>query len=259
LGDWLFAGRSFFNYWLKKEDQYSLQSPFAFSIYSNLIQYLDQNKTGNPAIEEFRYNLLNDLSEIQVLDLGAGSKKVPKPVRRIADITRYSTSEIKFCLLYQFFCSLTPAECVVELGTCVGISTRYLSEKTKGRLFSFEGSPEIQKVAKRNPIPDRTEFILGKIQETLPAILDQIPKVDFALVDANHTHQGTLFAFESILSKIHAKSILAIGDIHWTAEMELAWHEIKAHPKVKLTLDFYECGVVFFENPGEKQDLILDI
>lgn len=259
MGNWLFAGRSFFNYWLKKEDQYSLQSPFTFSIYSGLVQFLGENKNGDPTIEEFRKSLLKDSSSIEVLDLGAGSKKVPQPVRRITDITRYSTSGIKFCQLYQYFCSLTPADYVVELGTCVGISTRYLSVKTKGRLFTFEGSPEIQNVAKRKPNPYRTEYILGQIQETLPAFLDQIPHVDFALIDANHTYQGTLFAFESILSKIHSKSILAIGDIHWTAEMELAWHEIKAHPKVKLSLDFYECGIVLFENPGEKQDLILDI
>ena len=259
MGDWLFAARAFLKYWLKKEDRYSQQSPFVFRIYSELIESLNQNKSGNPTFESFRNSLLNDRSEIEVEDLGAGSKKVHEASRSIADITRYSTSGIKFCSLYQYFCTLTPAKHVVELGTCVGLSTRYLSLKTNGKLYSFEGSSEIQKIAKREPYPGRTEFILGQIKESLPIVLSQIPQVDFALIDANHTYDGTMFAFESMLPKTHSQSILAVGDIHWTPEMEQAWGEIKANPRVKLTMDFYECGIVFFENPGRKQDLILDI
>lgn len=254
-----FAAKAYLNYWLKKEDQFSQQSPYIFDIYGRLITFLDKKKKGNPEIEAFRNHLLNDKSKIEVLDLGAGSKKVPRPHRQVADITRFSTSGIKFCQLYQFFCDLTPSVHVIELGTCVGISTRYLNSQTKGKLFTFEGSSEIQKLAMSEPEPDRTAFILGKINETLPLVLEQIPKVDFALIDANHTHDGTMFAFNSLLCKAHPGTILAIGDIHWTAGMELAWEEIKAHPNVKLTMDFYECGIVFFEYPGKKMDLILDI
>lgn len=247
------------NYWLKKEDRFSQQSPFVFGIYSNLIEFLEYNKKGNPKIESFRSSLLKDKSKIEVLDFGAGSKKVPNSSRKISDITNYSTSGIKYAQLYQFFCSQTPAKNVIELGTCVGISTRYLSLATTGTLYSFEGSSEIQFVALRNPKSDRTEFILGQIEETLPHKLTQITSVDFALIDANHTFEGTILAFKNLIVKTHPKSIIAIGDIHWSHEMEKAWKEIKSSPEVKLTLDFFECGIVFFDFPGKKTDLILDI
>lgn len=259
LKESFFAAKAYLNYWLKKEDHYSQQSPFAFAIYSALIEFLEKNKKGDLEIETFRLSLLKDKSKIEVLDLGAGSKKVPKSVRQIADITQYSTSGIKFAQAYQFFCDQTPAKHVIELGTCVGISTRYLSKKTKGKLYTFEGSSEIQKVAMREPLPAQTSFILGQITEALPLLLGQIPKVDFALIDANHTYEGTMFAFNSLLSKAHSNSIFAIGDIHWNAGMEKAWKEIRENPQVKLTMDFYECGVAFFEYPGKKMDLILDI
>lgn len=246
-------------YWLKKEDHFSQQSPFVFDFYSRLIAFLEKNKRGNPEIEAFRNHLLRDKSKIEVLDLGAGSKKIPKLHRQVADITRFSTSGIKFAQLFQFFCSQTPAVNVIELGTCSGISTRYLSLQTKGELHTFEGSNEIQKVAMREPRPERTSFILGEINETLPLLLGQIPSVDFVLIDANHTYHGTMFAFNSLLSKVHPRTIFAIGDIHWATGMEQAWEEIKAHPQVKLTLDFYECGIVFFESPGKKTNLVLDI
>ncbi|WP_343854689.1 class I SAM-dependent methyltransferase [Algoriphagus jejuensis] len=203
--------------------------------------------------------LLGDQQNICVLDLGAGSKKVPQSLRSIAKITRYSTSGIKFAQLYQYFCSLTPAEHVLEFGTCVGIGTRYLSLATKGRLYTFEGSAEIQKVAQRAPVPKNIEFVLGPIAQTVSKVLASIPSVDFALIDANHTYEGTLETFFALLPKTHSKTIIAIGDIHWSPEMEKAWKEVQAHPAVKLTQDFFECGIIYFDYPGEKSHLILEV
>lgn len=254
-----FPGWAFLRYWLKKEDQYSQQSPFIFSIYSGLIQYLKENKKGNSEIEKFRLELLKDKSRIRVLDLGAGSKKIPQTIRSVSEITRYSTSGIKFAQLYSYFCGLTPAENVIELGTCVGISTRYLDSHTKGKVYSFEGSPEIQYVAQREPKPEHTVFILGPIEDRLPLLLSTISSIDFALIDANHTYEGTISSCEKLISKIHSKSIIAIADIHWSSEMEQAWIEIRSNTKVKLSIDFFECGLVFFDYPGEKTDLILAI
>jgi hypothetical protein len=255
----LFTIRSYFFYWLKKEDRFSQHSPFVFRIYSDLISFLEAHENGNLKIEKFREALLKDKSRIKVHDLGAGSKKIPHSVRRVSDITRFSTSSIKFANLYRYFCSLTPAENIIELGTCVGISTRYLSTKTKGILYTLEGSAEIQKVAMREPKPSNTKFILGPIAQTLPQLLSQIQKVDFALIDANHTYEGTIFAFNTLLEKANSKTIFAIADIHWSPEMEQAWIELKSKHEVKLTVDFFECGIIFFEYPGEKTDLVLEI
>jgi predicted O-methyltransferase YrrM len=259
LGNLFFSIKAFFSYWLQKEDRYSIQSSFVFNRYSDLLNFIKKNRKGNPEIEGLRKNLLNDPNQIKVLDLGAGSKKIPLPTRRVSEITRYSTSNIKFSQLYEFFCLLTPAMYVVELGTCVGISTRYISKATRGTLFTFEGSEEIQKIAKKEPFPENTEFILGEIEQTLPELLGKIPQIDFALIDANHTYRGTMQSFFTMLPKVHSESILAIGDIHWSAEMEKAWLEIQSCPQVKLTMDFFECGIVFFDNPGLKSHLILDI
>lgn len=255
----LFSIRAFITYWLKKEDRFSQQSPFVFKIYSELLSFLKANQNGDFEIEKFRESLLGNRSKVTVLDLGAGSRKIPLPQRHISQITRYSTSGIKFSQVYQFFCNLTPGGYVIELGTCVGISTRYLDKCTKGRLFTFEGSEEIQRIAKQDPVPQKTEFILGPISQTLAKVLETTPTVDFALIDANHTYMGTMQSFYSLIQKINSRSILAIGDIHWTPEMEKAWEEIKLCPQVKLTLDFFECGIVFFDYPGEKTHLILDI
>lgn len=191
-------------------------------------------------------------------DFGAGSKRVNTTRRRIADIAKYSTSNRRFAQLYQFFCSLTPAGNVLELGTCLGISSRYLSKVTLGKLYTFEGSKEIARIAQPTQGYENINLIVGELSQTLPLVLEVMQKIDFALIDATHTYEGTLSYFDQLIQKIHPKSILAIGDIHWSREMEKAWKEIKARPEVRLSLDFYECGIVFFDYPGEKTEYVLD-
>jgi predicted O-methyltransferase YrrM len=250
--------QSYLAYWLKKEDKYSLQSPLLFTLYQNLFSFIEARKAEASEIEAYRKQLLTSDEIIEVEDFGAGSKNVNTTKRRVADITKFSTSNQKFAQLYQFFCTLTPAETVLELGTCMGISSRYLSKVTQGRLYTFEGSREIARVAQPVLGYKNLHLIVGKLSQTLPEMLAELDKVDFALIDATHTYEGTLSYFEQLLSKTHHKSILAIGDIHWSRAMEKAWTEIKQRPEVKLSLDFYECGILFFDHPGEKAEYILD-
>lgn len=254
-----FSLLAYVRYWLRKEDQYSQQSPFLFKIYQGLRDYLQENPSGIISIEQLRSTFLKNTNPIQVIDLGAGSKKVPSASREIRKITQHSTSSPKFCLTYQYFCQLTPSQNVIELGTCMGLSTRYLAEVTKGRLYTFEGAPEILNAAQFESFPKHVEAILGPIEIHLPPLLSQLETVDFALIDANHTYSGTISYFTWLLPKFKDSSMCILGDIHWSAEMETAWEEIKSNPRVKLSLDFFECGVLFFDYPGEKTHRVLSL
>ena len=247
------------SYWLKKEDLYSQHSPFVFSIYNELQNYLKISHQLNGEIEEFRQKLLSDFRFIEIEDLGAGSKKINTCQRQVRQIAKYSTSNPKFSALYQYFCQLTKAEYVLELGTCLGISSRYLSKVTKGKLWTIEGSEKIWEIAQSSPKPENTSFLLGDIKKALPELLSQVPRFDFILIDANHTYEGTLKSFYRCIPHLHEKSILILGDIHWSVEMEMSWEEIKNHPSVTLTIDFFECGVVFFDYQGPKTHLVLEI
>lgn len=243
---------SYFVYWLKKEDKYSLQSPLLFNTYQSLFSFLEARKAEDLDIETYRNQLLSSNELIEVEDLGAGSKRVNTSIRKVADITKFSTSNRRFAQLYQFFCSQTAAKTVLELGTCMGISSRYLSRVTQGKLYTFEGSREIADIANPSQGFDNVNLITGELAKTLPNTLDKVDKVDFALIDATHTYNGTIMYFEQILAKSHAKTIIAIGDIHWSQEMEKAWKVITCKPEVRLSLDFYECGIVYLDSQVKK-------
>ncbi len=258
MNEKVYSFLAYLSYWLKKEDKYALQSPLLYNHYKELFKFIEERKNTDLEIEEFRNQLLQSQTLIPVLDLGAGSKKVNTPIREVAKITKYSTSNRKFAQLLQYFCTQTNGEIVIELGTCVGITTRYLNKVTKTKLLTFEASDELIKVAKGDSKLSKVKFVAGDINFTLPEELSEIKKIDFAFIDANHTYEGTMKSFKELISKTSPESIIAIGDIHWSKGMEKAWKEIQEFPEVKLSLDFYEIGVLFFQFPGEKTHLILD-
>lgn len=40
--------------------------------------------------------------------------------------------------------------------------------------------------------------------------------------------------------------MIVLDDIHWSAEMEAAWETIKQHPQVRMSIDLFFIGIVFF-------------
>ena len=50
------------------------------------------------------------------------------------------------------------------------------------------------------------------------------------------------------------ETILIFDDIHWSAEMEKAWAEIKANPSVTLTIDLFFIGLVFVRKAQKEKE-----
>lgn len=244
-------------YFLEKVDQYSIHSPFVYRFYTGLLEYKSKHSGGDPHIEAKRIGFLNNKNSYSWVDKGAGSHQIGK--KTVASICRFANSTLKYNLLYQYLCGLTDGEYVVELGGSLGINTAYLSKACKGRTYSLEGDPQLAKLASETLERTTNVYqVLGSIEETLPALIQQIPRVDFAFIDANHTEQATMENFHLLFSHLCERSIIVVGDIYWSKGMSRAWKILKDHPGVSLSLDFFECGVLFFNPELSKENYVLD-
>src|SRR5688572_1304555 len=130
----LFPFLQYLEYFIRKEDAHSLHAPFAYRVFKDLKAYCSDNLHKFPTIEQMREELLGDKRTLRIRDFGAGSHYFSSSERKISDIAKYSSSSQKQALLYQYFCSLTPAQTVVELGTGLGLNSCYLAEATAGKL-----------------------------------------------------------------------------------------------------------------------------
>ena len=159
--------------------------------------------------------------------------------------------------MYKIIAYYKPAQ-VLEMGTSLGITTCYLAAaNASANIVTMEGAPNVAQIA-RHTFSDlglnNINLIEGDFEETLPNYLNSIDSVGIAYVDGNHRYAPTMRYFESLLQKSNDESILIFDDIHWSAEMEQAWEEIKNHEAITLTIDLFFIGLVFVRKAQKEKE-----
>jgi len=229
---------------------HGIHSPFVFDFIKNVLQDKKQYECYEK-IEKLRSELLQNKTLIEVEDRGAGSSVILSKNRRVVkDIAGSSLKNKKFAQLFFRQVKYYKPQTIVELGTSFGITTSYMAFGNPiSAVYTLEGAGHIAQIAQNNF--DKLELqnvhlIRGDFNETLPALLQKINKVDFVFVDGNHLKTPTLQYFNWLLEKSSGQSIFIFDDIHWSAEMEEAWEQIQHHTAVNLTIDLFFVGLVFF-------------
>jgi predicted O-methyltransferase YrrM len=233
---------------------HGVHSPFVFDFITHVLR--DRTIYDcYTVIEKLREQLLKDQRAIEVTDYGAGSAVIKGNTRLVRDIARSSLKNKKFArLLYRIVHYYQP-QTLVELGTSFGITTSYLAlGNPAAKVFTLEGSEQISEIAYDNFNKlglNNIELVKGDFATSLPALLQRSGSIHLAFIDGNHQKDPTLHYFKLLSEKIIPSSILIFDDIHWSKEMEQAWKMIRDDPSVKMTIDLFFMGLVFF-NTGFK-------
>jgi predicted O-methyltransferase YrrM len=228
---------------------HGMHSPFVF----DFILHVLNNKSGYQPphqLERLRKQLQRDDTVLTIEDLGAGSRVQAAKQKTIRQIVRTAVKPKKYSqLLFRMVKHYQP-QTILELGTSLGLSTAYMAAANPAATtITIEGSAEIQQQAQKNFNALNMGFIKslpGSFDNLLPQVLQTVSQIDLAYIDGNHRLQPTLTYFEQLLQKRTDRSVFIFDDIHWSAEMEEAWHTIKQHPDVRYTIDLFFLGLVFF-------------
>ncbi|MCF8297915.1 MAG: class I SAM-dependent methyltransferase [Saprospiraceae bacterium] len=250
----------YIKYWFSAKNKFSIHSPFVYELKTSVIDENIQDSNFSE-IEKLRKSLLENQAKIEVIDLGAGSSLGYSNERTIREITqKYAKSPKNARLLYKLINHFKP-KTILELGTSLGISTSYQAiAAPQSKITTIEGCPNTAKIAENNFNHlglENIKLIVGNFDEKLPDYLNSISKLDYAFIDGNHTKKATLDYFLQCLNKSHSESLFVFDDIHWSNDMEEAWNIIKKNEKVKITIDLFFFGLVFFNEDLSKEDFIL--
>ncbi len=241
--------KSYITHRLHAKTRHGVHSPFVYNLIDQVI-YDFKPRGEYEGIERLRKELLVDEREIQVTDLGAGSHVNNKKSRKVRQIAGNALKPAALArLLHRLAKEFAPKE-IIELGTCLGITTSYLARAVpQSSVLSIEGCPETANIARANIASlglDNVEIITGNFDVLLPSVLAARKQVDFLFIDGNHRKEATLAYFKQALEKVHEQSVIIFDDIYWSKGMKEAWEEIKQHPQVTVTVDLFWIGLVFF-------------
>jgi predicted O-methyltransferase YrrM len=236
--------------------RHGTHSPFVYKLVDEVI-YDNTDKRDYKSIEDQRKKLLHDVTNIQVTDLGAGSHLNKNRTKSVKQIAKNALKSPRLAqLIYRLAHDNNP-ELIIELGTCLGLTTAYLAKAApKAEVVSIEGCPQTAAVAARNFQDLQINNIalqVGNFDTLLPGLIDSKSKLDFVYIDGNHRKEATLNYFKWCLPKVHEYSLLIFDDIYWSEGMKEAWEEIKQHPDVTVTIDLFWIGLVFFKKGQAKE------
>ena len=233
-----------------------MHSPFVFDFILNVLNN-GKNYAPPEDVELLRRELKYNHTTLEVEDMGAGSRSGSSRRKAVSKIARTALKPKKYSqLLFRLTKHYQP-ECIVELGTSLGVTTSYLAKAApSSQVISVEGSKSIFEIANDNFKKlhlENVHAINGNFNTVLPEILQAISTVDLAYIDGNHRMEPTLRYFQQLLSRSNNETIFVFDDIHWSEEMEEAWQKIKEHPSVRCTIDIFFLGFVFLRKEFKAQ------
>ena len=255
----MFPVLQFIKHWLHRVDAHSLHSPFLYNFYTQVVK----NDAPSPfaKLDKLREVLLANSTNLSIEDLGAGSRINNATERSIQSIARHASTPPAFSRLMARTIAHFNYHYILELGTSLGLNTLHLHTlNPEAFIQTLEGSTAIAAHAQQHfdqLDASSIQLTLGNIDDTLPKVLAAMPRVDFAYMDANHRYEPTLRYFELLKPKLHKGSLVVVDDIHWSREMNQAWHVLKENTAVSLSLDFFEAGFLFFDPELPKENYIL--
>ena len=251
--------KSYLKFIWNSTNAHGVHSPFVF----NLVQKCFYDKTNYleySVLEKYRNSLLQNRNAIEVTDFGAGSRVFKSNTRAINQIAKNAgISPERAKLLFRIVNYFQPKS-ILEIGTSLGLATSALALNDFSAITTLEGCPEtmnqcqlqLQKFNINNVTCVNIEF-----SKQLKTYNLQPTTYNLIYFDGNHSKQATLEYFELLLPTIDNETVWIFDDIHWSQEMEEAWEIIKQNPKVTVTVDTFQWGIVFFRNEQVKEDFIV--
>ncbi|MBL7941298.1 MAG: class I SAM-dependent methyltransferase [Flavobacteriales bacterium] len=239
-----------FTSWCKHQFQalgpHGIHSPYVYALATDVLRGNEKPALA-AAIETLRQSFLSDQSEIEVLDLGAGTSHRGK--RTVASIARHAVKPRHQAEFLYRLAKLHGAHTALELGTCLGITSLYLSEALRpgGVLHTIEGAPTLYALATGSFSRLGAKQInahSGAFDSVLPQLLPQLDGLNFVFIDGNHQYEAVLRYVSMILPYCQEGTMIIIDDIYWSRGMQRAWEQLRGSQAFHLTIDLYYVGLL---------------
>ncbi|TRX25062.1 class I SAM-dependent methyltransferase [Flavobacterium franklandianum] len=275
----LFQIKSYLQFLWRSKNEHAVHSPFVFSLLTKC--FYDKKTKPDPSgseqakqyaiLKEYRNSLLENKNTIEVTDFGAGSKVFKSNSRQIGKIAKTAGISSKRAeLLFRITNYFQPTT-ILEIGTSLGLATSALAlGNPKASITTLEGCPETAKIAQlqlaklssRAQSRDNFKNVKSVVTEFSTYFTTsnfQLLTTNLIYFDGNHSKTATLEYFEFLLPTICNETLWIFDDIHWSPDMEEVWEIIKNHPRVTVTIDTFQWGLVFFRREQPKEHFVIRI
>lgn len=148
-------------------------------------------------------------------------------------------------LLFRLVNRFTPSK-ILEIGTGNGFSTLYLTAKTN--------TIECTCIGADNDARDIHRKWNRNIQYLNELFADKLDRQDFIYVNLMNISLEKDKLCNLLKNLVHVQSTIVIDGIAKSKQNQLFWKEVIASDSVRISLDLYDLGILFFDRKYYKQN-----
>lgn len=231
-------------------NQHGVHSPFVYDFVTKCL-YDKEKYTAYSELINYRNTLKRSNTELEITDLGEGSKTLDSKKRKVSEMVRASSSSKKESKLLFRVAQYFKFKSILELGTSLGMGTyAFALANPSSKITTIDGCPNTLDYTK-SQLAENITFINGDFKTIISSLKQQ--NFDCIFFDGHHNKEATIQYFESLLPKANNESVFIFDDIYWSKEMTEAWEYIKSHKAVTVTVDCFHLGFVFFRKEQAKE------
>ncbi len=246
----------FIKHYLTAKTRHGTHSPFVYKLTDEVI-YDFKFVSDYNFVEVTRKKLYSDDRTIEITNWDDESRINRSKNKKVRDIAKTRLKSPRLSQLLYRLAKYHKPSTIIEIGTCLGITTSYLSLACPDvDVITMEDSPQMAEIAAQNFRTSSLNSInlnIGSFDHLLPSIVADQGKVDFLSINGHHGNAATLGYFNWCLPYVHEGSVLILADIYDNNEMKEAWGVIKAHPQVTVTVDLFWIGLIYFKSDQAKE------
>lgn len=224
---------AYFKHQLTANNRHGTHSPFVYRLADEVIYDFSAKKVYE-TIETQRKKLLHDDESVKLL----AKKKLSQP--RLGQ------------LIFRLALNSSPQTLLV-LNANFGINAAYLAKACpQAKIIAVEPCSATAAIASKTFEEldvTNVELHVGSFKE----VVSKIDNIDFVYIDGKQTQETVLAYFNCCLPQLHEQSAFICYGINQNEEMKQAWVELKNHPQVRVTINLFWLGLVYFKKDQAKE------
>jgi len=81
-----------------------------------------------------------------------------------------------------------------------------------------------------------------------------VESIDFAFIGEGQDGATILQSVNRVMDKMHSNSWVILHGIHADSNMETVWNTLKEHSNIRLSIDLFTIGILFFRKEQKEQE-----
>jgi predicted O-methyltransferase YrrM len=249
--------KHYLKYAYNSKSKFKIHSPFVFTFIINVLENRKKDYMHFPKQLLSHYKALKIKVSVSG-NAGEGSKSLSKKqIPAIRFIGKVGLPA-KYGKVLNGLIEENKIEHVIELGTSLGRSTSFLVSGNRVKVTTVEANKEMLDISKEafNHLGQSgfVTFVHARFDEVFGELCKNDLSNTLIFIDGDHGKDAVLNLFKTCLPYTKPSTILVFDDIYWSPGMTEAWCDIEQHDEVKLSLDIYRMGIVFFRKATKAKE-----